>query len=103
MRYASGKKQGDIVGRTSGAKPVADLPAEFPDDVNYDWYIAEAEELLADIAVGERLKKVPLPRRNTKEWKRLEGEGLVGVDDYDKPTWMVHRTEIPQEYIDKVC
>lgn len=101
MRYHTGKKQGDIVGRTSGAKPVADLPAAFPDDVNYDWYITEAEELLADIDVAPRLAKVPLPRRGTKEWKRLDGLGLVGVDDYDKPTWLVHRSDIPAEYLDR--
>jgi hypothetical protein len=39
---------GNKVGKTDGARPLMDLPAEFPDDVNYDWYINEAVEMLFD-------------------------------------------------------
>lgn len=39
---------GNKVGKTDGARPLMDLPAEFPDDVNYDWYINEAVEMLYD-------------------------------------------------------
>lgn len=46
------KVNGYTVARSEGAKPLMDLPAEFPADVNYDWYIAEAESLLADIGAG---------------------------------------------------
>ena len=39
---------GNKVGKTDGAKPIMDLPAVFPNDVNYDWYIKEAKEMLYD-------------------------------------------------------
>lgn len=37
---------GNKVGKTDGARPLMDLPEQFPDDVNYDWYINEAVEML---------------------------------------------------------
>lgn len=39
---------GNKVGKTDGARPLMDLPAELPEDVNYDWYINEAVEMLYD-------------------------------------------------------
>lgn len=45
---------GNKVGKTDGARPVMDLPTEFPDDINYDWYINEATAMLYDCG---RLKK----------------------------------------------
>ena len=39
---------GNKVGKTEGARPLMDLPTDFPDDVNYDWYIKEAIEMLYD-------------------------------------------------------
>lgn len=39
---------GNKVGKTDGARPLMDLPKNFPDDVNYDWYINEAIEMLYD-------------------------------------------------------
>ncbi len=39
---------GNKVGKTDGARPLMDLPEEFPNDINYDWYIAEAKEMLYD-------------------------------------------------------
>jgi hypothetical protein len=45
---------GNKVGKTDGARPVMDMPPEFPDDINYDWYINEAIEMLYDCG---RLKK----------------------------------------------
>lgn len=44
--YAS---SGNKVPRSDGAKPVMQLPAEFPSDVDFAWYIAESEEILRDI------------------------------------------------------
>ncbi len=41
----SGKK----VPRSDGARPLMDLPAQFPADINYDWYIAEANKILGEI------------------------------------------------------
>lgn len=40
-------KNGNMVARSEGSVPLMELPAEFPTDVNYDWYIREAEELLS--------------------------------------------------------
>jgi hypothetical protein len=46
MVYAnSGKK----VPRSDGAKPLMDLPETLPDDINYDWYVNEAESMLGQI------------------------------------------------------
>ena len=42
---------GNKVGKTDGAKPLMDLPAELPNDINYDWYIKEAKDLLYDCGV----------------------------------------------------
>lgn len=35
---------------TEGARPCMDLPNEFPSDLNYDWYIAKATEMLYDMS-----------------------------------------------------
>lgn len=46
--YAS---SGNKVVRTDeGAKPLLDLPAEFPEDLNVEWYVKEANEILKEIA-----------------------------------------------------
>lgn len=37
---------GNKVAKTDEARPVMDLPSEFPEDVNYDWYIKETIEML---------------------------------------------------------
>lgn len=37
------------VAKTSGCKPLMDLPKEFPDDVDYERYVQEAREILMDI------------------------------------------------------
>lgn len=37
---------GNRVGTTSGCKPLMDLPAEFPSDIDYDFYIESAYDLL---------------------------------------------------------
>lgn len=39
-------KSGNKIARSEGAKPMMDLPAEFPADVDFDWYIREAEAML---------------------------------------------------------
>jgi len=43
------KLNGNKVARTDGAKPLMELPDTFPEDVDYDWYIREAESILDDI------------------------------------------------------
>lgn len=49
--YAESGKQ---VPRSEGAKPMMDMPAQFPDDVNYEWYEREAERMLVDIGYAVR-------------------------------------------------
>jgi len=39
---------GNKVSRTDGARPLMDLPEEFPEDINYDWYINKAVDMLYD-------------------------------------------------------
>lgn len=45
---------GNKVGKTDGARPVMDMPDDFPTDINYEWYVNEAVEMLYDCG---RLKK----------------------------------------------
>lgn len=77
ITYASGDKKGDKVPLTDGAKPLMTLPSEFPKDIDYDWYVASAYELLMDIGVVPRPPKVKLPRRNSKAWKALVEAGQI--------------------------
>lgn len=44
--YAS---NGNTVGMSYGAQPCMDLPAEFPGDIDYDWYIRKADDMLRDV------------------------------------------------------
>ncbi len=39
---------GNKVAKTDGAKPAMDLPEAFPEDIDYNWYIKEALEMLED-------------------------------------------------------
>ena len=40
---------GNKVPRSEGAKPCMELPAELPNDIDYDWYINEANEMLKQV------------------------------------------------------
>ena len=42
-------KNGNKVARSEGAKPLMDLPEQFPDDVDFQWYIDECYRILEDI------------------------------------------------------
>jgi hypothetical protein len=95
MRYIT---TGNAVPRTKNARACLELPDEFPDDVDLQWYIDEARNLLAVLAVLPPPPKAKLPRRGTKLWKKLEAEGLVETDEFDKPQWCVRYEEIPDEY-----
>lgn len=46
MIYAN---SGNKVPRSEGAKPLLDLPDSLPDDLDWDWYITETEEMLRAI------------------------------------------------------
>ncbi len=43
--------QGGLVARSEGAKPCMELPDVLPPDIAYDWYVAEAEDLLRQLGV----------------------------------------------------
>ena len=49
------KTNGYTVARSEGARPLMDLPEHFPSDVDYDWYIREANSILADIGADKAL------------------------------------------------
>lgn len=46
IRY---KVNGNMVPRSEGCKPLMELPAEFPADVDHAWYVAEAQSILKEI------------------------------------------------------
>jgi DNA polymerase elongation subunit (family B) len=48
------EKSGNKVPKTDGAKPLMELPAEFPTDVNYKWYEREAQAALGAIGYAQR-------------------------------------------------
>lgn len=47
------KINGYTVARSEGAKALMELPGELPTDIDFDWYIAEAESILNDIGAAE--------------------------------------------------
>ena len=40
---------GNLVGGSYGAMPCMTLPDQFPDDINYAWYVSKAEAMLKDV------------------------------------------------------
>lgn len=40
---------GNKVGKSDGGRPLLRLPEVFPDDINYDWYLAECKKILQKI------------------------------------------------------
>lgn len=40
---------GYLVPKSEGAKPLVILPFDLPEDLNYDWYIQEAQRMVADL------------------------------------------------------
>lgn len=46
------------VADSDGAKPCMDLPDEFPDDIDYDWYINKTKEILYEIGYLVRPKQL---------------------------------------------
>lgn len=51
---------GNKVGKTDGARPVMDMPESFPDDINFDWYIKEAQDMLYDCGRLRHAETAPL-------------------------------------------
>jgi hypothetical protein len=42
---------GGLVARTEGCRPLMQLPDALPDDLDREWYVAEARSLLADLGL----------------------------------------------------
>lgn len=42
---------GNLVPRSAGARPLPNLPATLPDDLDFDWYIAEARGMLEALGI----------------------------------------------------
>lgn len=62
------KLSGNKVPLTDNCVPVMELPSELPADIDYDWYIQEARDLLYEVGHGPRVEKV------TKRRKKAEVE-----------------------------
>lgn len=52
------KRNGARVAGTTGAMPCMDLPDEFPEDIDYEWYIREAYARLDDIGLSTKNPKL---------------------------------------------
>jgi hypothetical protein len=50
IEYAS---NGNTVGLSYGATPCMTLPDEFPDDIDYSWYVKKAENILRDLGLTQ--------------------------------------------------
>lgn len=81
------KTNGNTVPRSEGAKPCMDLPEELPGDIDYDWYIREAKEMLMAIGVIPRPFVEKIPRKNSKAWKELVEQGLIVEGPKGKWIW----------------
>lgn len=46
------------VADSDGAKPAMDMPEIFPEDVNYEWYIDKAKEILYDVGYLNKPKQI---------------------------------------------
>jgi hypothetical protein len=57
-------KTGNKVARTDNAKPLMNLPDEFPTDINYQWYIDEANKILTKVGY---LKDGPIVESDEEE------------------------------------
>lgn len=53
-------KSGNRVANTIGAVPVLNLPDEWPDDLDYDWYIKEAYKMLKNVGYDVDTLKVTI-------------------------------------------
>lgn len=47
------RTSGNKVPKSEGAKPLMQLPDEFPRDVNYNWYVLEAQGVLQDFGLDQ--------------------------------------------------
>jgi hypothetical protein len=82
-------KNGNTVPRSDGAKPLMDIPDSFPDDVNYEWYVKECEEILMAVGAVPRPVVPKIPRKNSKAWKELRDTGQIVENSKGKWEWNV--------------
>ena len=55
IRYIT---NGNTVKKSEGARPLMDLPPEFPSDIDFDWYVSKAEETLEEIGFKPKKQAV---------------------------------------------
>jgi hypothetical protein len=79
---------GNKVPRTEGAKPLLDLPDTLPEDLDYDWYIRECDEILMDLGAKPRPVVEKIPRKNSKAWKELFSNNLIVENSKGKWEWV---------------
>lgn len=58
--YIAYAGSGNKVPKSEGAKPLMDLPLEFPTDIDYQWYINETKDMMYDIGLLQKPKSIPL-------------------------------------------
>lgn len=85
IHYAT---NGNMVPRSEGAKHLMDLPDQFPDDVDYAWYLAECDEILMSIGAKPRPFVEKIPRKNSKAWKALLDSGKIRENSKGKSEWV---------------
>lgn len=85
IHYAT---NGNMVPRTEGARALMDLPADFPSDLDVNWYIRECEEILMSIGATARPYVEKLPRKNTNAWKELRDTGQIAENHKGEWTWV---------------
>lgn len=81
-------KNGNLVPRSEGAKPLMDLPDEFPSDVDYKWYEDECKDMLLSLGAIVRPVVEKLPRKNSKAWKALFEAGEIFENKKGKWEWV---------------
>jgi hypothetical protein len=81
-------KNNNTVPRSEGAKPLMDLPDEFPNDVDYKWYEDECKEILLSLGAIVRPIVEKLPRKNSKAWKALFEAGEIFENKKGKWEWV---------------
>lgn len=80
-------KNGNLVPRSEGAKPLMDLPEQLPEDLDYKWYMKECESILMDLGAMERPHVEKIPRKNSKAWKELRDSGRIVETASGKWVW----------------
>ena len=100
------KDSGNTVPKSEGAKPCMELPDEFPDDIDYDWYARECYGILRDLGVkfvdpayrgrsGTTLARLP-DKKNIHVIDLSTGVALCGVEPPSPRVRWVEYSAIPE-------